>query len=399
MSARRLALLGGRPAFHEPLVVGRPALAGRRALLREIEVVLNRRWLSNNGPAVQALERRLASRLGVRHAVAVSSGTQALQVAARALGLTGEVILPSFTYVATAHALTWIGLRPVFGDVDPTTHTLDPACVSSLVTRRTSGIVGVHLWGRPCDTTALSAVARRHSLRLLFDAAHAFDCSHQGRMIGTFGDAEVFSFHATKHFTTVEGGAIVTNDDSMAGRARALRRYGIDPHGRVTGVGTNATMNEVCAAIGLAGFRGLRTTEAANRRRHQRYARQLADVADVRLLPFDDRQRQNYQFAVIEVAEAAALTRDDLLAALRAEGIFAQRYFAPGCHRLEPYRRRRHAPLPVTERLCRTILCLPTGPGVLLRDVHTVCAIIRAAFAAADAVRRAVRPGPTAGSR
>lgn len=388
---RRLAILGGRPAFPEPLVVGRPALGDRRALLRAIDRALGRRWLSNSGPAVRALEGRLASHLGVAHVVAVSSGTQALQLAARALDLSGEVILPSFTYVASAHALAWLGLRPVFCDVLPRAHTIDPARVGPLVTARTSAILGVHLWGTPCDTRALERVAARHSLRLLFDAAHAFGCSHQGRMIGAFGNAETFSFHATKHFTTVEGGAVATDDGDVAARVRAFRRFGIDGRGQVSGPGTNATMSEICAEIGLAGLGRLGIIESGNRRRHQLYATRLAGLRGVRVLAFQENERQNCQFAVLETTQKAALTRDELLAALMADGVAARDYFAPGCHRLPPYRGRRHAALPVTERLSQTVLCLPTGPAVGLHEVRTVCDIIRSALGQADAVRLAVR--------
>src|SRR5579862_3203983 len=206
VSLRDLAILGGAPAFPAPLHVGRPNLGDRGVLLERINDILDRRWFTNNGHYVQEFERRLAELTGARHCIAMANGTVALEIAIRALDLTGEVILPSMTFVATAHALQWQQIQPVFCDVDPHTFTLDPDRIAELITPRTTGILGVHLWGRVCDVERLSEVAVEHGLKLLFDAAHAFHTSHEGQMVGCFGDAEVFSFHATKFFNTFEGG-------------------------------------------------------------------------------------------------------------------------------------------------------------------------------------------------
>ncbi|MCA9936342.1 MAG: aminotransferase class I/II-fold pyridoxal phosphate-dependent enzyme, partial [Anaerolineales bacterium] len=195
---RDLAVFGGQPAFDEPLHVGRPNIGSRRQFFQQIEDILDRRQLSNDGPYVQSFERELSQLTGVKHCVAVSNATVGLEIAIRALGLTGEVIVPSMTFVATAHALQWLGITPVFCDIDPQTMNLDPTQVEVLITPQTSGIIGVHLWGRPCATESLADIARRHNLKLLYDAAHAVGCSYKGQMIGNFGDAEVFSFHATK---------------------------------------------------------------------------------------------------------------------------------------------------------------------------------------------------------
>ena len=189
-----LARWGGPPLFAEPRHVGLPTTGNRERFLDRVNGILDRRWLTNDGPCVRELEERIGALLGVKHCLAMASGTVALAIAARALGLSGEVIVPALTFVATAHALQWQGITPVFCDVDPATHSIDPAQVEALITSRTTGIVGVHLWGRPCDVDALTRVARAHGLKLLFDAAHAFGCSHAGRMVGTHGDAEVFSF-------------------------------------------------------------------------------------------------------------------------------------------------------------------------------------------------------------
>src|SRR5258706_589116 len=237
-----LAIFGAAPAFTEMLHVGRPNVGNRQRLLDRIGGILDRRWLTNDGPLVQELEARLRSQLGVRHCVCVSSATVGLQIAAGALGLEGEVILPAFTFVATAHALRWVGLTPVFCDIDPDSHLIDPADVDRRITPRTASVLGVHVWGRPCPIETLSAITARHQLALLFDAAHAFGCSHRGSMMGGFGRCEVFSFHATKVFNTFEGGAITTNDDALAERLRQVRNFGFSGYDRVASLGTNGKM-------------------------------------------------------------------------------------------------------------------------------------------------------------
>ena len=227
-----LAIFGGSPAFAELLHVGRPNIGDRGRLLERIHDLLDRRWLTNNGPYVLEFERQLCQLTGAPHCIVTCNGTVALEIAIRAAGMSQEVIVPAFTFVATAHALQWQGITPVFCDVDPSTHNLDPESVERSITPRTTGILGVHLWGRACRVDELAEIARRHGLKLLFDAAHALGCTHRGRMVGGFGDAEVFSFHATKFVNSFEGGAIVTADDGAGGsgahdaqlRLRGLRR-------------------------------------------------------------------------------------------------------------------------------------------------------------------------------
>ena len=219
-----LAIFGGTPAFEEVLHVGRPNIGDRESLFIRLNDLLDRKWLTNNGPYVREFEQSVADLIGVKHCIAMCNGTVALEIAIRALGLTGEVIIPSFTFVATAHALQWQEITPVFCDIAPHTHHLDPARIEAMITPRTTGIIGVHLWGQACDVEALTEIAHKHQLKLLFDAAHAFNCSYQGHLIGGFGDAEVFSFHATKFFNTFEGGAITTNNDELAAKIRLMKK-------------------------------------------------------------------------------------------------------------------------------------------------------------------------------
>lgn len=378
-----LAVFGPTPAFDAPLHVGRPNIGDRAALLGRINDLLDRRWLTNDGPFVQEFEQRVADFLGVKNCVAMCNATVALEIAIRALGLHGEVIVPSFTFIATAHALQWQEITPVFCDVDPSTHNLDPRQIEKIITPRTTGIIGVHVWGRPCAIDALSEIAQRRNLKLMFDAAHAFGNSYKGRMIGNFGQAEVFSFHATKFFNTFEGGAIVTNDDDLAAKMRLMKNFGFAGYDTVIYVGTNGKMSEISAAMGLTGLESLDEFIMANRRNYAAYRVGLQDLPGIQIIAYDDTERCNYQYVIVEVdGVTAGISRDDLVRVLQAENVLARRYFYPGCHEMEPYRSYfPHAGLllPETERLTQRVMSLPTGTAVGSEEIATVCAIIRLA--------------------
>ena len=328
-TASDLAINGAPPAFAQPLHVGRPNLGDRDALLRLTGEIYDRRWLTNNGPLVQELEARLAQRLGVKHCVAMCNGTIALEIAIRALGLKDEVIVPSYTFVATAHALHWQAITPVFADIDPRTHNLDPASVRRMITPRTSGIIGVHLWGRPAPINELQQIADEHGLQLMFDAAHAFDCSFGGVRIGGFGRCEVFSFHATKVFNTFEGGAVATDDDDLAEAMRLMRNFGFSGYDNVIHPGTNGKMPEINAAMGLVNLEAMPEFIEGNRRAYLAYQQGLKDIDGIRLIPYDQTNGPNYQYVVVEVDPAFLTSRDQIVAALQAENILARKYFWP----------------------------------------------------------------------
>lgn len=353
--------------FPEPVHVGRPNLGSRPDFDRLVDGIYERRWLSNAGPLVVELERRIAEHLGVRHCVTVANGTIALEIAIRALGLTGEVIVPSFTFVATPHALQWQGLTPVFADIDPQTHNLDPASVRRMITPRTSGIIGVHLWGRAAPVAELEEIAADHGLELLFDAAHAFDNMHDGRMIGGFGRAEALSFHATKFFNTGEGGAVVTDDDELADRMRLMRNFGFVDFDEVVHIGTNGKMSELSAALGLTNLDSLDSFVARNLENYSVYQDVFETSELVHLLTYDPVCRSNHQYVVVELASHLVRYRDKLVADLHAENIRARRYFWPGCHNLEPYRSLftdAGLYLPHTAEVADRVVVLPTGSAL-----------------------------------
>ena len=388
---KELALFGGQPIFDEILHVGRPNIGDRQRFLDRIDDMLDRRWLSNNGPFVQELEQKISHLLKVKHCVAMCNGTIALEITARALGLQGEVIVPSFTFVATAHALQWQEITPVFCDVDPLTHNIDPLKVENLITPRTTGILGVHVWGRACNVEALSAIARRRHLKLMFDAAHAFACTHRGRMIGGLVDAEVFSFHATKFFNSFEGGAITTNNDELAEKLRGMRNFGFAGLDNVISIGTNGKMSEISAAMGLTSLESLHEFIEINYNNYLAYARGLDSIPGLRLVAYDEKEKNNYQYVVIEIDDkVTGLSRDLLVKILHAENVRARRYFYPGCHQMEPYRS--YFPnagllLPETEKLTQKVLQLPTGMAIGDAEIRRICDLIHFTVANAPEIQ------------
>lgn len=383
-----LAVAGGEPAYAESLHVGRPNIPNREAFLARVNDILDRRWLTNNGHYVQELERRLCDRLGVKHCIPICNGTVALEIAIREAGISsGEIIVPSFTFIATAHCISWQGIKPVFCDIDPKTHILDPESVRKAITPQTRAILGVHTWGRPCAVPELTALAKERGLKLIFDAAHAFGCGFNGQMVGSFGDAEVFSFHATKVFNTLEGGAIATNNDAMAAAIRLTKNFGFQGYDNSIQIGTNGKMSEINAAMGITALEEFDDFVAANHRNYRAYRRALSGIPGLEVIEYDESLPQNYQYVVADIDRSVcALDRDAILDVLWKENILARRYFYPGCHRMPAYRTEDH--LPHTDRVSDGVLVLPTGSTIQVEDVETICSIIRTAIENAQAVQR-----------
>lgn len=375
-----LALFGGRPTFLHPLYVGSPNQIDRNRLFDRLNWALDNNWLSNGGPIALEFEGRVAELAGVRNCVSTCNATVALQLLCQAAELRGEVIMPSLTFVATAHAVRWVGLDPVFVDVDPRTGQMDPALVAEAIGPETSAIIGVHLWGRPSPVDALEKLAADHGLPLFFDAAHAIGCTSGGRPVGGFGAAEVFSFHATKVVNGFEGGAVVTNDDAFAQRLRALHNFGTGLAAGSPSGGTNGKMNEASAAMALTSLDAFEGSVARNRANFTHYEQELGDVPGLRVIPHDAGETYNYQYVIVEIDQTATgIGRDLLIELLRAENVVAKPYFSPPCHELEPYRSRRSFHLPHTERLSASVLALPTGSSVSRESIRRVCDVVRLA--------------------
>jgi dTDP-4-amino-4,6-dideoxygalactose transaminase len=386
-----LAVFGGAPLFSEPIHVGRPNIGNRQSLFERLNGALDARWLSNGGPLVQEFEKKVAADVGVRHCVATSSATRGIEILARALNITGKVIVPSFTFVATVNALRWVGLEPVFCDVDPITHNLAPAQVEELLDGSIGAIMGVHLWGRACDVEALTALARRAGCPLIFDAAHAFGCRYKGRPVGEFGNAEVFSFHATKCVNSFEGGAIVTNDDKIASEARLLQNFGFADFDYVTRAGINGRMSEASAAMGLTSLESMEEFIAINRRNYDAYREAVSGIPGLTLVEFGDDFSSNYHYVIVEVdRRKSEIARDLIHRILWAENILARRYFYPGCHRMIPYKDAMGGrQLPVTDYLAGSLLSFPSGGELRPAAIVEVCQVLK--FIVANAADIAVR--------
>jgi dTDP-4-amino-4,6-dideoxygalactose transaminase len=270
-------------------------------------------------------------------------------------------------------------------------YNIDPEKIESLITPRTTGIVGVHVWGRPCDTEAIQRIAERRNLTVLYDAAHAFGCSIKGRMVGNFGACEVFSFHATKFLNSFEGGAVVTNDDALAEKLRLMRNFGFSGYDRVVYLGINGKMTEVCAAMGLTSLESIGELIAVNSRNHQAYKEALKGMPGVSLMDYPAGERANFQYIVVRIDPSVApLDRDELVEVLHAENVLARKYFWPGCHRMEPYASDRAGDgddLQTTNRVASEVVVLPTGQSVRPEQIVAIAGIIRSAFERAGAVR------------
>lgn len=389
------ALLSGEPAFAQMVHVGRPNIPDQARFLARIDRMLSSGRLTNHGPMNDEFEQSVAEIAGARFCVATCNATVALELAISALGMHGEVIVPSYTFVATVHALWRQGIRPVFCDIDEKTHCLDIASVEAAITSQTTGILGVHIWGNTCATRELEDLARRRGLKLLFDAAHAFGCDTPNGPVGTSGDAEVFSFHATKFVNSIEGGAVVTNDAELARRLRLMVNFGFSGEDTVSHLGTNGKMNEASAAMGLTSLECMPQFAEHNRRNYETYAKGLASIPGVRLMKRPDGLRHNYQYVVIEVDEKRiGLTRDEIVAALRLENVFARRYFYPGVHRMQPYAGlfpRAGLELPVTMAVAARVIVLPTGLAMAKTDVEAITARIRSIVRMAPLIRTALK--------
>lgn len=347
------------------LYVGRPNIGDRVQLHKYLDDILDRNWLTNNGPLVQEFEQQVAELTHARHCIATCNATIALEIMAQASGLTGEVIVPSWTFIATAQALSWIGLKPVFADIDPVSWCIDPQSVETCITSETIAILGVHLFGHFCNVQRLQEIADEHKLRLLFDAAHTVGCDRSG----VVGNAEVLSFHATKICNSFEGGAIITDDDAIAARARRLRGFGFSEKDGVSDIGTNGKMSEIHAAMGLVSLQKLDEIVAHNRHNYQLYRSHLDNLPEVALRSAGS----NYHYIVLDIAHH----RNELHQRLQDEQILVRRYFYPGCHRSFPYSKNKDdVRLPITDAVAERVLCLPTGMAIGEGDIKRVCGII-----------------------
>jgi dTDP-4-amino-4,6-dideoxygalactose transaminase len=362
-----------------PITVTQPFLPP----LEEFEPYLRQIWssrvLTNCGPLHQELERELARYLGIEHLSLFANATIAMIVALQVLDLTGDVITSPFSFVAGAHALRWQQLRPVFVDIDPDTLNLDPSRIEAAITPATRAILPVHCYGNPCAIDAIQAIADRHGLRVIYDAAHAFGIRLRGESVLTAGDLSVLSFHATKVFSTFEGGAIVCHDEATKARIDRLRNFGFVDEVTVREVGLNAKMSEVHAAFGLLQLRHIDEAIARRAEIAARYRRGLANVPGIRCVGHGAQDRPNHTYFPVRVETGYSRTRDGLFEHLKTQGVYARRYFHPLISDFPAYREESRAitmPLPEATQAAQEILCLPIYPAMLDADVDRVLSLV-----------------------
>ncbi len=342
----------------------------------EIRGLWDSRWLTNNGEKALALEAALKAYLQTPNVVLFSNGHLALEAAIRAMGLSGEVVTTPYTFASTTHALVRCGVTPVFADIRPDTYTIDPTEIEKKITERTTAIVPVHVYGSFCDVEAIAAIARKYHLKVLYDAAHAFGSTLNGQSAAAFGDAAMFSFHATKVFHTVEGGAVACKSDELAEALRLERNYGITGPETTVSVGGNAKMNEFQAAMGLCNLRHLDEEMAKRRCVVAVYRKRLAGAPGLTLCPENPCDNSAY-FPVL--FNGLSVTRDEAYARLAAQDIYARKYFYPITSAFECYAGRFNPDdTPVAKSVSEKILTLPLYADLSEGDANRICDIILA---------------------
>jgi len=367
--------------MYEPkdIFVTRPSLPPLDDFMPMLKEIWESKMLTNAGPFHRRFTQALCDYLGVNHISLVANATLGLMLSVRSLELQGEVITTPFSFVATAHALLWGGVTPVFVDIDPQTLNIDVSLIERAITPRTTAIMGVHCYGRPCEMDAINSIANRHGLRVIYDAAHAFGVRQEGKSVLLGGDLSVLSFHATKVFNTFEGGAIVSQNAESKIRLDRLIDFGIEDEVTVGSIGLNAKMSEFNAALGLLQLQHVGNYILKRKTVDSRYRDALANVKGIHLIHPDGKQPDNYYAFPILVGTEYHLSRDDLYSKLRKAGIFARKYFFPVLSDFPMYRSLPSAQskdLPVAHSVAARVLCLPMHPDLNAEDQDRILAVI-----------------------
>jgi dTDP-4-amino-4,6-dideoxygalactose transaminase len=353
-----------------PIPVTKPFMPPLEEYQALLEGIWEREWLTNHGPLVTELESALRSHLGVQNLVYVTNGTIAIQIALKALGISGEIITTPFSYVATVSSAMWEGLQPVMADIDPASLNLDPSLIEAAITDRTTAILATHVFGNPCDVIAIQEIADRHKLKVIYDAAHAFGTRYAGQSVYAYGDAATASFHATKLFHTVEGGAIFTRSEQDLLAVSRMRNFGHVTPTSFDRIGINGKNSEFHAAFGLVNLRYIAAIHERRKAISERYDRALGNsVGRPTLLPGCE-----YNFAYYPVLVDNEATLLKLVSALEARDVIPRRYFYPSLSELPYLTHRRQTP--VSSDIARRILCLPLYHTLSEGDQDLVCSVV-----------------------
>lgn len=368
-------------AYPEPLYISRPLLPELDVFQEKLREVWGSGWLTNNGPQHQVFERKVQGVLGVPHLALFNNGTIALIVACQSLRLSGEVITTPFTFPATPHVLSWNGISPIFCDIDPVTMNIDAERIESLITPQTTAILGVHVFGTPCDVIKIQEIADRYGLKVVYDAAHAFGAELDGVGIGNFGDISMFSFHATKLFHTAEGGALAFKDKFLQDRIYYLKNFGIKNEFEVVMPGINGKMNELQAALGLTVLDCLDAERQKRARLLELYRELLSGVEGLTLPPeLPSQTAKSYQYFAVRIDKKLfGRSRDEVFEEFRKYNVYVRKYFYPLCSDYSCYRHLASASaakLPVANKVVQEILCLPFYGGLAAEDLENISRIL-----------------------
>lgn len=354
-----------------------PDLEEYNKLLKEI---WDSKWITNNGDFHKRLEKELADYLGVPHLSLFTNGTLPLITALQALRITGEVITTPYSFVATTHSLWWNGIKPVFVDVDPNTCNIDPSRIEAAITPQTTAILGVHCYGTPCDTTAIKEIADKYGLKVIYDSAHAFGVEQNGKSVLNEGDLSTLSFHATKVYNTIEGGAMVMHDPEMKKRIDYLKNFGFANETTVVAPGINSKMDEMRAAYGLLNLGQVDQAIKKRKEAAEFYQKELEGMKGIRLLKEKEGVKYNYSYFPIFVEENFKMSRDELYGKLKEKNIYGRRYFYPLISEFSTYRGLPSAAkenLPQSHKLANSVLCLPMHHDLSEKDLHKIVDIIK----------------------
>jgi dTDP-4-amino-4,6-dideoxygalactose transaminase len=365
--------------FEKPIYVTRPYLPPLEEFCKGLQEIWDNQWLTNNGPILQRFTQELCNTFETDNICLFNNGTLALQIALQGMGISGEVITTPYTFVATTHALFWNKIRPVFVDIEPEFYTLDPEKVEAAITPWTTAILAVHVYGHPCKLNALADIARRHNLKLIYDAAHAFGIKIGNKPIGHFGDLSMFSFHSTKLFHSIEGGMLIFREAGLKGMFDYLKNFGFKNEVEVVMPGTNAKMNEMQALMGIHVLKYLEETIKKRAKITVIYRSRLSEIPGIRLVPSLPAEiRYNYAYMPIEVDEREfGMSRDTLYEKLKDWNVHSRRYFYPLISDFPCYRSISvNDSLTVARRVADSILTLPIYDSLDLTDVETICDII-----------------------
>jgi len=361
--------------INKPILVTQPTLPSLKEFTLYLEKIWENKWLTNNGQFHQEFEQKIAEYLGVSFISLFSNGTLALMTAYQALELTGEVITTPYSFVATTHAMIWNKLTPVFCDVDPVYGNIDPDKIEILINEKTTAIVPVHVYGNPAEIEKIEAIAKKHNLKVIYDAAHAFGVTQKGESILNFGDMSILSFHATKTFNTIEGGALVCNDAKMKQQIDYLKNFGFEDEITVVAPGINAKMNEVQSAFGILQLKTIDRDIERRRAVAKYYRDRLKKVKGIRVLEDMEDVKHNYSYFPIFINNDYPMSRDELFRKLKDHNIFGRRYFYPLISEFSMYNKLESAHpnrLPIAFNTASEVICLPIYPELSEQEMDYI---------------------------